>query len=183
MRVQVPLTRIINYNLKSYTNQFNKFSMFSLYFLFASLISPYITCNINIFFSISKYNNQKILLKNSYIILSWFYYLSFFNSDKLEKKLRFFVLPTRQQIFTLTKAPIAHKLKSKEQYKFIFFLIKISFTNCLILEENITSVNQALLFLFLLKKNLPFFSSNLLILKNTSFKFSFSDYIFFSYSI
>ena len=50
--------------------------------------------------------------------------------------------PTNRKIFTLTKAPIAHKNWSKEQYKFQFYKFKISFSVYLKEENNLNIYNK-----------------------------------------
>ena len=94
---------------------------------------------------------------------------------------RFFVLPTRNQVYTLTKAPIAHKLWSKEQYKFVFYLLRVSFPSCFFVDAQLQSVNQGLLFMLMTNKSLPFFSSNLLTMKNASIVVGFIDLYFFKF--
>ena len=103
--------------------------------------------------------------------------------QRLDSKagVRFFVLPTRSQVYTLTKAPIAHKLWSKEQYKFGFYLLRVSFTDCFFVEAELKSVNQGLLFILLAVRSLPFFSSNLLTLKNSVVRANFYDLHFFKF--
>jgi len=63
--------------------------------------------------------NKKIILKQSYLILTWVYYFSFLNTKK-KNKIKISILPVKKKLFTLTKAPMAHKKNSKEQYNFIF---------------------------------------------------------------
>jgi hypothetical protein len=101
-------------------------------------------------------------------------------TDKMNQGVKFFVLPTRHQVFTLTKAPIAHKLWSKEQYKFIFYLLRVSFVNKPITLTNISSINQGLTFALTTKKSLPLFSTNLLILKTATTSFTLVDSAYFS---
>ena len=100
-------------------------------------------------------------------------------NDKLKSQIRFFVLPTQAQVYTLTKAPIAHKSNSKEQYKFVFYLLRVSFTNCTFTDGTIFSVSQGLVFLLNAKKSIPFFSSNLMTLKNSFVKTQLTDLNFF----
>lgn len=153
----------------------------SFHFLFASLIAPFISPNINILFQTNTWIRKKNLLKNSYIILAWFYYLDSIHTPNKDSGLRFFVLPTKAQVYTLTKAPIAHKLWSKEQYKFVFYLFRISFNNSSFIDAKITSVNQGLLFLLIVKKTIPFFSSNLMVLKTARVCFQLTDNTYFKY--
>ncbi len=152
----------------------------SFHFLFASIITPLISPNLNLLFQPDTLTSKKNLLKNSYVILAWFYYMNSIQSPKIG--IRFFVLPTRAQVYTLTKAPIAHKSNSKEQYKFVFYLLRVSFTSCAFVENELNSVNQGLLFLLLTKGVLPFFSSNLLILKNIQIKVQLRDTKYFNYN-
>lgn len=149
--------------------------------MFASIITPFMTANLRFFFQTMHFSKKKIFLKQSYIILSWFYYMRSIKTQNTLKFLRFFVLPTTQQVYTLTKAPIAHKTWSKEQYKFQFYLIRISFNNNHFVDEQICNLNQGLLFFLLIKKTPPYFASNLLLIKNFRILISVSDTFFFKY--
>lgn len=151
-------------------------------FYFISLVPPFIVNNLRLLFNLST-SEKKILIKQSYILLTWFYYLSFLEKKKTTKnKLQFFVLPLKKKIFTNTKAPMAHKNWSKEQYKFQFYIFRISFFTNFNEDSNICSVNQSLLFVLLTKQNFPQFETNLLFLKNVKFLFYFSDLPFFNYN-
>lgn len=150
-------------------------------FSFISLIPPFLVNNLR--FSFNNFiKEKKILIKQSYILLTWFYYLSFIQQTVDNKnKLKFFVLPTSLKKFTLTKAPMAHKNWSKEQYKFQFYRFKISF-NVLLKDENeLNSLNSALLFVLLTKKTFPQFETNIFFLKNVNFYFYLKDKNFFNY--
>lgn len=75
---------------------------------FISLITPFIFTNIRL--SYLNIETKKIFLKQSYILLTWFYYLNFINiSSKNKNNIKIFVLPLYRRKFTLTKAPMAHK--------------------------------------------------------------------------
>ena len=153
---------------------------FSFYFI--SLISPLITNNIRFSFFKNE-NEKKIFTKQSYIILTWFYYLNFLKKNLNNKnKLNFFILPQKVKKFTLTKAPMAHKNWSKEQYKSQFFPIKISFNTQLKEENELLSLNATLLFVLLSKKSLPQFETNLLFLKYINFFIYTNDKNFFNYN-
>ncbi len=93
---------IINKNISK--NNFIKFKM-----LFTSLISPNFLPNTKLF-SINCNNNKKLLLKQSYILLTWFYYLTFIEKNlNTKNNIKIFCLPIKKKKFTLTKAPMAHK--------------------------------------------------------------------------
>lgn len=139
------------------------------------------SADLKFFFQNSRFSDKKVYLKQSYIILSWFYYLRVINSENVLENLKFFVLPVRKQIYTLTKAPIAHKTWSQEQYKFQFYYIRISFHDSFFTAEKPESFNQALLFLIVIKKFPPFLASNLLILKHFRVVLNISDVNFFRY--
>lgn len=166
-------------------------------FSFVSLICPYKPAKIYFNQKANLKNNlKKIFLKNSYIILSWLFYLSALKQTQVKyKKFNVSSLPKKKTIFTQTKAPIAHKNWSKEQYKFSYyrfnFKIKGSFdefnknsrvdidflsTNSLKL-----GVSNVLLMLLLTKNNFISFETNIFYLKNYNFLFSFKDFNFFNY--
>lgn len=150
-------------------------------FKFISLISPFIINNLRFNFN-SLINEKKILLKQSYILLTWFYYISYINQKKNNKnKIKFFVLPIKNNKFTLTKAPMAHKNWSKEQYKFSFYKFTINFKSTLKEENNLKSLNHLILFVLLSKKNFPFFETNVFFIKNIKFFISFKDFNYFNY--
>ena len=172
------LNQIKYLNQKNLNSSFNKVSF---YFLFASLIAPNITTNFNFLFQKTQDTRKKLLLKNSYVILAWFYYISCLHINSSTEGVKFFVLPVRSQVFTLTKAPIGHKLHSKEQYKFVFYLLRISFVKCALNDTQLLSLNQGLLFLLTFKKTSPMFSSNIMTLKNNQVRVQLKDVNFFNY--
>ena len=162
-------------------NKTNYINNLKIKFTFISLISPFIINNLRFNFN-SLIKEKKVMLKQSYIILTWFYYISFINQKKNNKnKIKFFIFPTLNEKFTLTKAPMAHKNWSKEQYKFSFYKFVVSF-GCHLKEENkINSLNEAILFILLTKKEFPFFETNIFFLKNINFLFKFKDNLYFNY--
>lgn len=150
-------------------------------FYFTSLISPFLVNNLR-FITNDQISKKKILLKQSYILLSWFYYLTFLNQKMTTKNnLKFVILPNSRRIFTLTKAPIAHKNWSKEQYKFQFFKFKITFKTFLKENNDLNSSNKSILFILLTKKKFPQFETNLFFLKNANLTYQFNDINFFNY--
>ena len=151
-------------------------------FSFTSLIPPFVLNNVRFSFN-SSLQEKKIMIKQSYVLLTWFYYLSFIQ-QKLDNKngINFFVLPLNKKKFTLTKAPMAHKNWSKEQYKFQYYKFKINFNAQLKDDSSINSLNLAILFIFLTKKNFPQFETNLFFLKNVNFFFNISDKNFYNYN-
>ena len=153
---------------------------FKIKFLFISLIPPFFINNLRFNYNMI---NKKLLLKQSYIMLTWFYYISFIkqNKNNVNNKIKIFVFPYKSEKFTLTKAPMAHKNWSKEQYKFSFYKFIISF-KCFFKKENqIDSLNKTLLFLILTKQNFPFFETNIFFLKNIKIFLYFKDFNFFNY--
>ena len=74
-------------------------------------------------------------------------------------------MPIRRKKYTVTKAPMAHKTNSKEQYGFKFYFFKASFQSNLDSHMMISSVDFGAFFINNLKKLFPIFSTNLLFLK------------------
>lgn len=87
-------------------------------------------------------NNRfdKILVKQSYLILIWLRYISssqdsfIYNNNEFgnlenSKVPSFFVYPPRNYRFTLIKSPMAHKTFSQEQFFFKNYRLSISFTS------------------------------------------------------
>lgn len=158
-------------------------------FKFVSLISPKFVKSISLT-SLSRGDqssntSSKLFLKQSYLLLTWLYYLTFVQVDGQENKnLRFAFLPTRKKHYTLTKAPMAHKTNSKEQFMFRFYQLRITFKanfNTQIRRDRCDH-DFALYSLYLLKSSFPAFETNSLFLKSCSFhlRFSLSRYLNFT---
>lgn len=151
-------------------------------FFFSSIITPGNVSKLTTTFVPHK-STKKASVKQSYILLTWFYYLTFISQESSSKiKLNLCVLPKKKKIFTLVKAPMAHKTRSKEQYKFQFYSYKISFSSIFLKNNSIDSVNKALLFSLITKKSFPQFETNLLFLKYYKVIFHFTDSTFFNYN-
>ena len=111
-----------------------------------------------------------MLFKKSYLLASWFYYLarkdSYSNIPVNQSKgPRLAILPSRQTIYTLTKAPMAHKTNSKEQFLFKYYNFKLSAD--LFLESRYvpSSAEQGALVLRTVEDHFPVFETNVLFLK------------------
>jgi hypothetical protein len=109
----------------------------------------------------SRYSS-KLLLKQSYLLLTWFFYLS---TIRKTTKIKIASFPSTQTVFTATKAPMAHKKNSKEQYKLQYFNFHIKYQ--LIITN--TSFDEALLLILYFKHSLVFVETNLFFLKNFHF--------------
>lgn len=155
-------------------------------FTFVSLIAPYLLNDLrisNITSSPSTPNKSTILLKQSYLLFTWFYYLktSVMQNKTKNKAIKFSFLPIRRKSYTLTKAPMAHKTNSKEQFLFKFYKFKASIKTHFITSYRLTSVDQSLLALLMTKKTFPFFETNVLLLKHSTIYLSMSDSCYFNY--
>lgn len=151
-------------------------------FYFISLIPPFNSSNLKPFLYKTQ-QTSKTIAKNSYILLTWFYYLNFLTKTSNNKfNLKFFIFPIKSNHFTLTKAPMAHKNWSKEQYKFQYYRFKISFKSFLSENFELHTLNSALLFVFLTKKNFNNFETNLFFLKHTVLNINTHDNQFFNYN-
>jgi|694.fasta_scaffold98327_3 hypothetical protein len=161
--------------------------------LFVSSIPPHHSSSLNLFASNSWQINSKlppkVFIKNSYLILSWFYYLKLVTYDNVNKTkiknkkklIKFAVLPTKRTHLTLTKAPMAHKTNSKEQFLFKFYYTLATFKGLTDIGVSANSCDSAALALLTTSRLFPVFSTNILFLKNSRVMFSYHDLKFFSY--
>lgn len=179
---------IFNKLKKNKNNKFPDKKIIQYSLTFTSLFSPFIL-NKFTFNDLYKLNNndrdKKILIKQSYMLLTWLYYLSFINIKKNKNnKITIFVAPVKLKKFTTTKAPMAHKTRSKEQYKFLYYNFKISFKTYLEIEKKYYSNNSIytnFVFLFLTKKEFFNFETNLLFLKFFTVFINFNDFKYFNF--
>ena len=155
-------------------------------FMFISLISPLLLNNLRlstISSNITSSRKTKLLIKQSYLILTWFYYLTI--STTLNKKdlnsLKFSCLPLKSKSYTLTKAPMAQKTRSKEQFNFKFYVFKVSVNTKLANDYLLKSLDQTLLAFLVMKSVFPVFETNLLFLKSYTLNLRFLDNTFFNY--
>ena len=158
-------------------------------FRFTSLIAPYLLTNLrldDITLTPSTALKSTMLLKQSYLLFTWFYYLKESrNISKSSSKgvIKFTFLPTRHKNYTLTKAPMAHKTNSKEQFTFRFFNFNVSIKTRLNQASTASSFDQTLLTLFVIKESFPFFETNLLFLKTYTVLLNSFGGSFFNYSL
>ena len=152
-------------------------------FYFTSIISPYIINNARLLnLSSNNYSDKKVLVKQSYILLTWFYYMTMLDPTSVKKKLKIAILPKKTKKFTLTKAPMAHKNWSKEQYDFSYFKFKVSFKSLFKSDTCVQSLNQLSLFILLTKNSINSFETNLFFLKYFQSILFFKDVLFFNYN-
>lgn len=69
--------------------------------------------------------NTRVSLKKSVLLAAWLRYLT--TNLNLTTRASITALPKKRKLYTLTKAPMAHKTNSKEQYMFKFFFFRCSF--------------------------------------------------------
>ncbi len=150
-------------------------------FRFVSLIAPHTP-----YFTESENNltlppkTRRPLLKKSYLLASWLLYLSAVPSSKMSKAVpKIAILPCKQRVYTLTKAPMAHKTNSKEQFLFKFYNFKFSIDLALPLRLVPSSVSQGAHSLTITRKLFPVFETNLLFLKYYQISYHVRDNKFF----
>lgn len=130
---------------------------------------------------------RKVRLKRSYLLLSWFSYL--FNFSPIESYSpphssnlpKLTMLPATRSLYTFTKAPMAHKTRSKEQFMFRFYSFKFSKGVTTAPSFLPRSVNCSLSVFFLIKKSFPLFETNLLFLKFYQINVAFFDSNYFNF--
>ena len=122
---------------------------------------------------------KKLLIKQSYLLLAWAYYLSRSN-NKFFKKPSLSIKPVKQSKFTSLKAPMAHKTFSQEQYWIRFYRLQINITLSKSSIKVISSVNASFYVILLLRSSLPLIETNIMLLKCFSFHIPSSDRMFFT---
>lgn len=117
---------------------------------------------------------NKLQLKQAYLLLTWILVFQKHTAvgtktNKLQKPI-FFVKPRLRSRFTITKAPMAHKTFSQEQYLFQFYNITTSFKLLIPMKLTWTynSSNNALQLLLSLHNETFFFETNLFFIQRLS---------------
>ena len=155
-------------------------------FTFVSLISPFLLKDLRLLTVTSSpttFKKSTALMKQSYLLFTWFYYLKeskVQNGLKTSASIKFAFLPVRRTMYTLTKAPMAHKTNSKEQFVFRFFKFSTSIKTRYTYMNNPKTLNNGLLALLLAQRSFPIFETNVLLIKRYSILLSVSDHIFFN---
>ena len=155
-------------------------------FNFISLISPFLLKDLRLLTissSPTTLNKSTALMKQSYLLFTWFYYLKKSKTTdglKTDNKIKFSFLPVKRTLYTLIKAPMAHKTNSKEQLVFRFFRFTCSIKTYFIFDKIPQTINNGLLTLFLIKKTFPIFETNLLLLKSYIIKLTLLDKNYFN---
>lgn len=168
----------ITFQLPFYKKNF-KYSVY-----FTSLLTPNFTQELDFFHNDNtKPLPTKLHLKRSYLALSWFYYISkTLNPSRNDAPCpKLAILPSKRSLYTLSKAPMAHKTNSKEQFMFKFYFFKFSFSLLLDKKFLASSLNEALLAFFLIRKTFPIFETNLLFIKYYHVQFLFHENFFYNF--
>jgi len=143
-----------------------------LSFKFTSYLPVSSLLKTNLYTKIS--HPRKILLKQSYLFLTWFFYLSNINRSN---KLKIATLPSSKTVFTTTKAPMAHKKNSKEQYQLQYFNFSVKFRLMLKPQD----VNETLFIFLHFKQTFSFVETNLFFLKNFTLFITLNSKLYFNY--
>ena len=140
--------------------------------------------------SLIKKPNKKILVKQSYIFLMWINYFLKLNINKditsslspLKNKMpSFFIYPCRNYKTTITRAPMAHKTFSQEQFMIRYYKLSLSFKIKVSSPLQPNNINKIIFFSNMLQNNIPFVGTNMLFLHRYSILFYSRDYKFFSF--
>jgi hypothetical protein len=99
------------------------------------------------------------------------------------KTVNFSFLPKRRKMYTLTKAPMAHKTFSKEQFKFQLYKCKVSVSSFFAKGNELSSIEHLKSALIITKNTFPTLETNLLFLKTCQILMQGSALNFYSYSI
>jgi hypothetical protein len=132
---------------------------------------------------------DKILIKQSYIMLVWLHYLSSFSSTKNSNPSynipSFFIYPCRRQSFTLIKSPMAHKTFSQEQFLYKKYQLSVSFSSQLTSSGGVgtltvCSVGSSTFFLDFILRSMPYISTNLFLIQRYTVIYYSTDPTFFN---
>ena len=124
---------------------------------------------------------SKILVKQSYVLLVWFFYLTSISVGKDKSTVPgFFVYPKKVTKFTIIKAPMAHKTFSQEQFSFSSY--SFGLTLSMDLRTPLAYHKDAVVHFCAYFSSLNFFyGTNMLLLKSLKIFFLIKDRNFFSY--
>ena len=151
---------------------------------FASIITPATLKNIRLLQSTycdQKNAHNKVLIKQSYLLLTWLVYVrGAYSSTEAVHVPSFFVQPIRQSKLTNLKTPMAHKTFSQEQFLFKKYVLTISFAHTNPSTASIQNINTSVFIALLLRAETPFFNTNLLFLKRFTTSLNSSDPKFFT---
>lgn len=147
-------------------------------FNFASLISPFSIKPSRLVNPTNDLVGRKLYVKQSYMLITWFSYLTnspLFNNkseDSDDKDIDlvrpgFFVQPVRVFKTTMTKAPMAHKTFSQEQYLIKFYKLSASFNFPVKFTKDKINLNQSILILLSFRLNSFSTGSNLFVMKKS----------------
>jgi hypothetical protein len=123
---------------------------------------------------------KKVLLKRSFLLASWLFYLAGGQAKPVNKQIGIAVLPSRRSLYTLTKAPMAHKTRSKEQFMFKTYNFKFSVAIPLDSALVPSSVSNGAYGSYIVSSSFPTFETNSLFLKSFLISYPISDAKFFS---
>ena len=122
--------------------------------------------------------------KRSYLVFAWLRYLTTGSTHLTSRwKAQIVMLPSRYSLYTVTKAPMAHKTNSKEQFLFKFYHFSLTFkvlNRPRVAVETESTYSLAHNF-YLTKKLFPVFETNLLYLKYYRIRYPLRDSRFFTY--
>lgn len=154
-------------------------------FRFTSLVAPHTPSFIaNDGKLLNPLLTRRAFLKKSYLLASWLLYLSHKPTSNIAKSTpRIAILPSSQIVYTLTKAPMAHKTNSKEQFLFKYYNFKFSTELKLPLKAAPSTINQGAYSMVLTKELFPVFETNLLFLKYYNVSYSIRDKDFFQHLV
>jgi hypothetical protein len=151
---------------------------------FVSIVTPSTLKNLRLLASTDyerSDSHNKILIKQSYLLLTWLVYVrGTYSSTEANVVPAFFVQPISQTKLTNLKAPMAHKTFSQEQFLFKKYSLTISFKHNLVGSEVVSSVNSSIFIALSMRAQTPFFNTNLLFLKRFAFSFNSHDSLFMS---
>ena len=145
-------------------------------FRFVSIIAPSFESSHRLSSNTST-NQQcsRVRIRRSYLLLTWLSYLTSSRQQLSLVRPKLAVLPSKRSVYTLPRAPMAHKTSSKEQFEFYFYNFKLSVDVPLDTLCTTSTVSSGAYVASLLKSSFPLFETNVLFLKSYVVRYWVSD--------
>ena len=151
-------------------------------FNFVSWVAPHLLFNHSRSVLQKRRARAGVRIKKAYTMLTWLYYLTFTVDRQTENRVvKFAFLPRRRSKYTLTKAPMAHKTFSKEQFKFQLHKCKVSIRTELAEHYQISSLPALQTAFLVTRTTFPNLETNILFLKSARVILPGSAVEFYSY--
>ena len=131
--------------------------------------------------------NQATLVKpyvrHSFLLFTWLKYLTNNSRTGSEARPSCAILPVRERMYALPRAPMAHKTNSHEHYRLKFFYFAFRFVTRMANMPNFGSHREALFFALKLRYNCPQLETGVFLLKSYRLRMVAAATPYFTYKL